>query len=197
MYRKLNHKKPTVAAWIALLAALLCCGISSPAAPREVKLSVAEKRKLDTFFSNFSEVYLSNFKRGHVTDQMLISFGVMHEEINSHVTKVSAQRVRRLALWYFGVPVHHDGPVPGDDFQRVGYRNGYYTAPPIDDANSAPSRIVHLWNIGKGYYKAEVIIDALYTGEGPDDDIQYTALIQQVGSGARQRYILLEYQGKG
>ena len=50
---------------------------------KEVSLSTEEQKKINIFFSNFSEAGLEPFKSDQITDEMLINFGVIHSYINN------------------------------------------------------------------------------------------------------------------
>ena len=49
----------------------------------EVKMDIALKKKLDIFFSNFSEAYVKPFEKDKIDDSSLISFGEKHIIINN------------------------------------------------------------------------------------------------------------------
>lgn len=50
--------------------------------PSEESLNDDEKRELNTFLSNFSEVKMKPFKKGQATNYELVNFGIMHNVYN-------------------------------------------------------------------------------------------------------------------
>ena len=55
---------------------------------REIKLNQVEWKKMNTFFSNFSEVFLKPFKKGQITNKELIRFGIFHNIFNNYFNHI-------------------------------------------------------------------------------------------------------------
>jgi len=205
--------------------ALLTVGLLVPArrarsAPREVRLSVTEQRKLNTFFSNFSEARVEPFKRGGPSNKALIRFCLWHHglnatgriEMNKDYSKwrLAARHVDETALKFFGRRVaHHEAP----DAQFP-YRSGYYYNMLFGEGDPVPfSQLGKLYAVGGNEYRAEVNVFEPPSGawdgdvhaapsswldwEGmgpPKRTARLRATIRKIMSGSNTRYILLEYQ---
>ena len=185
------------------------------AAPTEVRLDRAQKEKLDTFFSNFSEAGVQPFDSGKVSNKQLIDFGIKHNQINKagRVTTVGAKG--RLAAkhvvasvdWYFGKKITRH-----ESTGFATYKNGYYYFPLAEGEGPTFSQITRLVDAGKGYYTASVGIYSAANGwewnphgttsewkradDGsgiPELKGRLSASIKKVGTGATQHYILVEY----
>ena len=121
-------------AWVvsaALVAAIFVLGVPSTAtAATTLRLSIAEKKRLDTFLSNFSEVLLKPFA-SRPSDQELTRFGVGHTWINNHslvrisgsTARVSTKVVDAATLKYFGRKVTRRVGYPA---YGIRYRSGWY-----------------------------------------------------------------------
>lgn len=179
---------------------------------REITLSVAQKRKLNTFFSNFSEVGQAPFKKGQLSEATMIHFGVWHRKQNNYEyfspasgknyeQRIHVRHIESAALWYFGKKITRHRSVPG-----ARYQESYYYITTGDGDPLLFAQISKLYDNGDGTFTA-------YTNEYSTNeaDVHGTAaqwkkadhevgnegkrkaLIKRVGSGAGQRYILLEY----
>ena len=208
---------------VAAIASVLLTWNSNPhdvcAAPTEVKMDRALKGKLDTFFSNFSEVYVEPFAKGKTSNKALISFGIRHNEINKpervqtvHGSSALDQRIAAKLIepsveWYFGRKITKHESVPG-----YAYKNGYYYWPGADGEGPTFSQITKLMDLGNNLFRANVNTYSAANGwEGnthgtvsewkraddgsgvPELTGKMTATIKKVGSGSKQHYILVEY----
>ena len=79
---------------IVLLIALFYIGgiTFAQTAPKGVKLTPKEKKELNTFFSNFSEVFVEPFKKDDITDINLVKFSVLHNYRNNEKLFVRAAK---------------------------------------------------------------------------------------------------------
>jgi hypothetical protein len=184
------------------------------AKPKEVKLNAAQKRKLNTFFSNFSEAYVAPFQRGKLSDATLISFGIWHRYLNdrdrwcsrapgeNYTLRVRASAVQSAAQWYFGKSITRHRSV-----SMASYKSGFYYLAWGEGDPLPFAQVTKLLDNGDGTFTA-------YTNEYSTHDADPQAApsewkkagaqvwneghrrarIEYVGSGARARYILIEYQ---
>ena len=182
---------------------------------KEIKLNEGEWKRLNTFFSNFSEVFLKPFKKGQITNEELVSFGVLHNKRNNYnlfksyqssYLKLDKKYVEASVEKYFGIKsITHEST--GD----ATYKDGYYIMP--DGAGEAYlfSQVTKFNDIGNGYYVAYLniyVAGSGFTGdphgnlktwnEERDGDIprlsgKRKATVQKVISNGSRRYILIEY----
>jgi hypothetical protein len=193
--------------WLA--CALFLHSATAEAKPREVKMNRALQRKLNTFMSNFSEGYVRPFARGKISDEQLVNFALHHEWCNRKrnlSAPVPAVRVERLAMYYFGAKVKRHGSLAGST-----YKSGQYHHT-ISDGDPMPfAQISRLVDMGNGEF---VVYTNEYETHDADPQGNYSpeknahtnvwegarftgkrkGTIKQVGSGARRRYILLDYK---
>lgn len=170
-------------------------------------LSATEARKLNTFFSNFSEARMESFTPGSLSDDALLSFALTHNYINNFkILKPSPDRlsvlvpaalVDRTTTKYFGRTMHAH---PGAPYSVL-----------MADGDSLPfSQIRTLMALGDDRYQAGGLI-YLPGGPGPLDIhanpnnwkkdgaeveaiAQFTAIIKKATTGSGgERWILTEY----
>ena len=206
---------PRILSCVALLCGTLALSSHVEAKPKAVKMDRTLRRQLNTFFSNFSETDLGPFRRGRLGDKQKIEFAFLHEYLNDakreYPCHVSAKRVDALANWYFGAPIKQHR-FPGSPHENEAFRNGVYTYTMGDGDPIAFSQIVTLTNLQNGEFAATT--NDYWTHEEYDphgdysptknkngdvwEGVQFTgkhkAIIKRVGTGARRRFILLEYQ---
>ncbi|MGC4042872.1 MAG: hypothetical protein QM758_03635 [Armatimonas sp.] len=189
--------------------------------PEVIRLSAAERRKLNTFFSNFVEAYLQPFRRNQLSDFALVSFAQFHEYLNSpNALKgkyprfaISASRVDSMCIYYFGKKVNRHQSRSMNvsiGFSRHEYRNGsYYFTIGGDGEAVSFAQIQKLRHLEGSLFEAEVIEYIApngwdgdrhasswrdSTGDGiPEPERRFRGLIQKVGTEKNQRFILLEY----
>jgi hypothetical protein len=193
------------------------------AEPPEVRLSRAERRSFDTFFSNFAETNLEPFSRGKLSDKALILFCLQHHlrnfsrriETNKDGTeaRLAARYVDETAMQYFGRrPKVHASPD-----KESPYRNGYYYNMNVAAGDAIPfAQIVMVKALGNREYQADVNIYLPPGGTWDGDEHappsswkdfegmgmpkrtgQVRAIIRKVTSGGATRYILIEYRKAG
>jgi len=126
----------------------------------DVKLSAAEQKKLNVFFSNFSEVGMAPFARGKVSDETLINFGVLHlyknsnslfEKTDAANAKIKEDKVSGAAQKYFGLNI-----TSHKSTDRFKYKNGYYFIPLADGEAYTFSQVERITDIGGDLYTAYV-----------------------------------------
>jgi hypothetical protein len=150
-----------------LAAVLLCmgfiCGGIALAGEREVPgLTVAERNKLDTFFSNFSEAGLPEFTPGNLSLDAILNFGVEHVLLNTRHSElpsldarhwgIGTEQVRAAVDKYFGYKL-----AAGDVRATTRYplsNDGYYILPKADGEGAVFSQLVTFTDLGEGRYEA-------------------------------------------
>lgn len=149
---------------VMMFVALFSAG-TALAGEREVPgLTVTERDKLDTFFSNFSEVGLPEFANGSLSLDAILNFGVEHVLLNTphrELTNLDArswgipvERVRAVVDKYFGYKL-------ADTDLRATTRHplsnsGYYILPKADGEGAVFSQLVTFTALGEGRYEATV-----------------------------------------
>jgi len=180
-----------------LMAAAMSAGFAET-----VKLDLAQKKKLDTFFSNFSESAVESFKQGALADGAMLKFALSHLLINTpkslrksadgnSVTATSAQ-VDTATTRYFGKKI-------------ASHQQATYTFPNSSGEAFVFSQIDSLDDAGHSTFKATGTIYTTGSGGTPDvhatpaawkkagEDVavagKFTALVRKESD----RYVLLEY----
>ncbi len=176
-------------------------------AQAEVKLSAAEKKQLNTFFSNFSEVAMESFKQGSLSQEALLKFALDHIYKNDYksikhsqdgnTAIIPAALVDKVTEKYFG--------------QKVQKRQkSKYQVPEASGEAWWFSQISRLTQAGNDLFQAEGVIYVASSGSTIDmhanpaswkksgeDEVgrvgTFSALIKKVRPG-KTPYILLEYQ---
>jgi hypothetical protein len=133
-----------------------------------VKLSADEQKKLNVFFSNFSEVGMEPFAKGKVTDEALINFGVLHlyknnksmlEKADAANAKINEDKVSESAQKYFGVNI-----ASHKSTKQFKYKNGYYFIPLADGEAYTFSQVQSLTDMGGDLYTAYVNVYTASSG---------------------------------
>jgi hypothetical protein len=187
---------------------LIICCIFLPSlaiAQAEIKMNAAEKKQLDTFFSNFSEVGLKSFKQNSLSQEDLLNFALGHIYKNAEKslkqTKDGAAAIIPAALVdkttekYFGQKVQK-------------HEKSEYLAPLASGEAYVFSQITKLTGRGQDLFQAEGAIYQTGSGGTPDphgtpaawkkagEEVEqlgkFSALIKKAKTG-QGRYILLEY----
>ncbi len=191
-----------------ILLLVICLWLPALAAAQtEIKLNAAQKRQLDTFFSNFSEVAMESFKQDSLSQETLLKFALHHILYNNYKSLKTSQdgntaiiplaMVDRVTERYFGQKVKKD-------------RQAEYRIPASSGEAHWFSQIAKLTQAGKDLFHAEGVI--YVTGSGSTVDVHadpasyqksgedevdrlgtFTALIKKLKAG-QERYIMLEYQ---
>jgi hypothetical protein len=200
---------------------LACGGVSFAAqrqtsaaleSPRILRLTNAEQRRLNTYFSNFSEVFVEPFERGKITDKALIEFGVRHNLTNNNRlwTKkgLAAHYVDESARKFFGrgISQHH---APSEIYP---FKEGYYGLPTATGEGIAFSQVTGWRSLGKNEYRANITIYIASNGWEGDRQAamaawrrndsadmprvfqRMIATVRKETSGKKSRYILLDYR---
>jgi len=180
---------------------------SLAAAQTEIKMTAAQKRQLDTFFSNFSEVAMDSFKQNSLSHEALLKFALDHIYKNNYkaikhskdgnTAIIPAALVDKVTERYFGQKIKK-------------HQKSEYQVPEASGEAQWFSQIARLTQAGKGFFQAEGVIyvagsgstvdkhatPASYKKSGEDQVDRvgtFSALIKKVGTG-KTPYILLEYQ---
>ncbi|HPJ34263.1 MAG TPA: hypothetical protein PK358_05460 [Spirochaetota bacterium] len=185
---------------------------------KDVKLTPPQKKQLNTFFSNFSGVFLETFEKDKITDKVLIRFGVLHnyrnndkrfaEVGNDYQVKIKASYIDEAVMKYFGRKISKHQPV---EDKRIEYRDGWYYLTEATGEEFDFSRVVSLCDNGNNIYTAIVNIYSASSGwtgdihgnrdewekDSPDDIPELIsvmkATITKVTEKGKRRYILIDY----
>ncbi|MBB6218000.1 hypothetical protein HNQ80_004137 [Anaerosolibacter carboniphilus] len=131
---------------------------------KEVPLDYEFHKKLNIFFSNFSEVYMPDFKEGDVTNEALIHFSWWHNYINnSNSLKsfnndgygyISENQIYKSINKYFGIDMTTRNLSDVESKRE----NGYYKEICADGEAFPFSQLTKLLDNGDGTYTADVDI---------------------------------------
>jgi hypothetical protein len=170
-------------------------------------MGAAEKKQLDTFFSNFSEAAVASFKKDSLSQEALLDFALAHIYINAPKSLkrtpdkasaiIPAALVDKTTEKYFGQKLKQ-------------HQKSEYLVPEASGEAYTFSQIVRLRAAGDDLFQAEGDIYVAGSGSTLDphgtpaawkkagEEVQqlgeFTALIKKVKSDGKERYILLEYQ---
>lgn len=184
---------------------------------KETKLDAETKKKLDTFFSNFSEAHVTTFEKDKIDDSSLISFGIRHVIINDfkliqykgenkNEGYIKSEDVDLKSWYYFGKNVDQHKTV--DEYI---FENGFYKIKMASGEAYTFSQIDKLYDLRNNKYKAEVSVykaSSGFTGDshGNRDDWKASgeeipklsnkviATIQKINEDGNERYILVDYK---
>ncbi|MCY6369405.1 hypothetical protein OXH55_01930 [Clostridium ganghwense] len=188
---------------------------STPNKEKIITLTDEEHKKINIFFSNFSEVYLKPFQKGKISDSELMQFGFYHNYINNPKrvkykdsnAMISKEYVFESIEKYFKLDIskHKIPSRVGKENVGIKYSNGYFYTPAADGETYPFSQVIKLVDNGDKTMTAYVDV---YVGnifdfynykpyskwskndKGSADKIgSYKALIEKENG----RYILLEY----
>ncbi len=184
---------------------------------KEVKLTPEEKKDLNTFFSNFSEVFVEPFEKDKITDKDLILFSVLHNYKNNekrfvkggkeYQVKIKASYIDETVMKYFGKKIMKHQSV---DDNGIEYRDGWYSTTDASGEEYVFSQITSLYDNGSIFTAAVNVYSASsgWTGDThanetiwkkavPDDVPQVTekmkATLKKVTENGKSRYILIDY----
>ena len=186
---------------------MLCMIVPSMAlAQSEIKLDSAERKKLNTFFSNFSEANLESFTQDTLTEQVLLDFALIHSYINNFKSLIPSPDGATM-----GVPSALVDKATERYFGRTlaSHKEKTYSMPAADGEAYIFSQIGKLVGLGDNRFQAGGIIYSTGSGGTPDphatpaewakadEEVDpmgtFSAVIKKVNSAGKERYILLEY----
>ncbi len=168
----------------------------------EVKMDSGLKKKLNTFFSNFSEANVGGFRLGGLSDSLLLDFALRHNYLNRFQSlkvrkeemsvEVSVDQVDKTTEKYFGKKVSkHEKPV--------------YVVPISDGDAFFFSQIDRLFKLEKGFFRAEGSIFTTGSGGVPDvhanpevwkknkEEVELVSRFSATIKSEEDRYILIDY----
>jgi hypothetical protein len=174
-------------------------------AQSEINLNAVEKKQLNTFFSNFSEVDLKSFKQNSLTHEELLNFALSHIYKNAYKSLkhskdgasaiIPAALVDKTTERYFGQKIQK-------------HEKSEYLVPLADGEADIFSQITRLLDAGKDFFQTEGVMYMTGSGGTPDphgspeawkkagQEVErlgnFSALIKKERTG-KERYILLEY----
>ncbi len=192
---------------VSILLLVICLLLPSLAAAQtEIKLNAAEKKKLDTFFSNFSETTLGSFKQNSLSQKALLNFALDHIYKNDYKA-IKHSKDGNTAI----IPVALVDKVTEKYFGQMlkEQRKSEYRVPEASGEAQWFSQISKLTQVDKELFRAEGVIYVASSGSTLDkhatpaawkkagEEVEqlgtFSALIKKVKAG-QDRYILLEYQ---
>lgn len=167
-----------------------------------IKLEPAKQKKLNIFFSNFSEADVTSFAQGELSDQAMIDFALRHVYINNFKSLkkskdgssviATSKQIDTATMKYFGKKVKQ-------------HKESSYTIPCADGEAFYFSQLDALEDLGNKTFKATGTIYSTGSGGTPDvhgtpadwekaeEDVavtnKFSALIKSEG----ERYLLVEY----
>jgi hypothetical protein len=142
------------------------------AAGKDVTLSATEQKKLNVFFSNFSEAYLEPFTAGNITDEELIKFGVLHNFKNNYklfeksgdYLMIKSDAVSKSIEKYFGKTFTAHKPT-----KEYKYKGGYYFIPNADGEAFTFSQVASMSDAGGDKYIALINVYTASSGWTGDE----------------------------
>jgi len=184
------------------LTAILVLLSTFAMAQSEEKLGLAQKKNLDTFFSNFSEANVQSFKKGSLSDEVMLNFALTHDYRNNFKSLkksadgqsviVPASAVDNTTVKYFGVKISR-------------HLKEAYPVPLADGEAYTFSQIARLVSRGDGLFQAEGVIYSTDSGGTPNphgtpaewkkkgEDVSVAGTFSALIRAESERYILLEY----
>ncbi len=138
------------------------------AAGKDVTLSATEQKKLNIFFSNFSEVSLKPFNRGEISNDELINFGVYHNYINNRKlfeksceanVRLSEVHVINSVKKYFGLDLEKQKSI-----SNITYKSGNYYIPESDGEAFYFSQVEKVIDIGYDQFIAYINVYTASSG---------------------------------
>jgi hypothetical protein len=185
---------------------------------KEVKLTPSEKKQFNTFFSNFSEVFVEPFAKDKISDIKLIEFSIYHNYKNNekrftkggkeYQVKSKASYIDETVMKFFGKKITRHQSI---DDSGIEYREGWYYTTDATGEEYDFSQIVSLYDNGNNTFIATVNVYSAGSGwvgdthanenvwkkASPDDVPQITekmkATLQKVTEKGKSRYILIDY----
>lgn len=142
------------------------------AAGKEVSLSAAEQKKLNIFFSNFSEAYLEPFTEGNIQDEELIKFGVLHNfknnfklfENSGNELKIKSDAISKSIEKYFGKTFSAHKSTK--DYK---FKGGYYYIPNADGEAYTFSQVASVSDAGGDKFTALINVYTASSGWTGDE----------------------------
>lgn len=161
---------------IAITTIIACNSNNQNASNKEnsENLTTEKQKVLNTFFSNFAEAYLENFKQADgISNDELIRFGIMYNYINNrkrftqldeYNVKIKKEFVEETAKYYFDKPVASHKSIEG-----VGYNEGFYSIPLADGESLTFAQVEKISDLGNSNFSA--IVNVYSAGSGWTGDV--------------------------
>ena len=185
---------------------------------KEVKLTPKEKKELNTFFSNFSEVFVEPFAKDKISDIKLIEFSIYHNYRNNekrftkggkeYQVKIKASYIDETVMKFFGKKTTQHQSIADSGIE---YKDGwYYTTDAtgeefdfsqivslVDNGSNMFTATVNVYSAGSGWVGDTHANENVWGKASPDDVPQITdkmkATLQKVTEKGKSRYILIDY----
>jgi hypothetical protein len=188
---------------------LIIIGLFLPSlvmAQSAINLNAVEKKQLNTFFSNFSEVNLKSFKKNSLPPEALLNFALEHIYKNADKS-LKRSKDGSAAIIPAGLVDKTTEKYFGQRIQK--HEKAEYPVPLASGEAYRFSQITRLLGAGQDLFQAAGFIYMTGSGGTPDphgtpeawkqagEEVEqvgkFSALIKKVRTGT-ERYILLEYQ---
>lgn len=186
-----------------MLVAFLLLVSGQALAESEYDMSPAEKKNLNTFFSNFSEANMKSFVQGGLSQEAMLDFSLRHAYINRFKSLKKAKDGRNVLV---PSEMVDNATIRFFNATLKSHAKKEYPVPMADGEAYIFSQIVKLIDLGDYVYRAEGIIYFTSSGDtvnpqatpaqwkkaGAEVDVlgSFTAKIEAVD----ERYVLLEYK---
>jgi len=167
-----------------------------------IKMDIAQKKKLDTFFSNFSESHVAGFKQGALTEDAMLRFALSHLYINNlkslkktadgNSVIATTTQVDTATSRYF-------------DRKIATHKKPSYTIPCASGETFTFSQIDTMEGTGNATFKATGTIYSTDSGATPDvhatpatwkktgEEVTATGKFHALIKKLADRYVLIEY----
>ena len=161
---------------------------------RSINLDKQQQKQLADLFNSVSRLCEAEyFKAGALTNDELITYGVVHSTGSNFAAhpdqngryRLPASYVDQVAMQCFGRKVHHKSVL---GFQ---YKNGDYLAH-VGDAGEVDR--IEITNVESQEGDIYLVFASYFT---PDENKLYSkkkALVKRIDSGGRSRFVMLEFQ---
>lgn len=174
----------------------------------KVELSSGEIEKLNTFFSNFSEIQMADFDEQSLTDAEIINFAVYHNHINNYTRfenladnkiRIKKEYIDETAEKYFDRKIKSHQSI-----ESITYSKDYYTIENSSGEAYYFSQIEELFDAGDNNYLATVnvyVANSGWTGNchtKPEtwDEEDAPEFLQKITTNIRKKensYIITKY----
>jgi len=136
---------------------------------KEIKLNSEQLKKLNTFFSNFSEIFQESFAKNELSDNIMINFAVHHNYINYYKrfesvsngekAKIKENYINEIAKKFFGKEIQKQQSVT-----EIEYKNGFYFLAQASGEAFAFSQVEKLEDAGNGNITAYINVYTASSG---------------------------------
>ncbi|MDF1548149.1 MAG: hypothetical protein P1P88_10035 [Bacteroidales bacterium] len=182
----------------------------------ELKLSEVEKNELNSFFTEFSEIYLPTFKKDNVPDSALIIFGIYYNyrhnykvftQTNQAYARIPEKMVSDKASEFFGIKIRKHQAFNGIEYNKnnyivqIGDGEAYRFSQVrqlFDNGNGLLTAVIEIFNGSSGFTGDINGNPKTWKSSENSDDIPLSvgkmkATLKRITEHGKTRYELLEY----